>query len=88
MRDQRKIFRGRVVSTKMDKTITVLVSTYKDNPVYGKRVRYSKKYKAHDKNNAAHVGDYVEIMNCRPLSKTVHTRLVKVLQKSVKQSLN
>ncbi|XIF19591.1 MAG: 30S ribosomal protein S17 [Acetilactobacillus jinshanensis] len=88
MRNQRKIYRGRVVSTKMNKTITVQVSTYKNDPTYGKRVRYSKNYKARDEKNVAHVGDYVEIMDTRPLSKTVHTRLVKILHKSVRQALN
>ena len=83
-RNQRKTYRGRVVSTKMNKTITVLVSTYKTDPTYGKRVKYSKKYKAHDENNEAHVGDTVEIMDTRPLSKTIHTRLVKIVHKAVK----
>ena len=47
-RNQRKVYQGRVVSDKMDKTITVLVETRKTHPKYGKRVKYSKKYKAHD----------------------------------------
>ena len=52
-RNQRKVYVGRVVSDKMDKTITVLVETYKKHPLYGKRVKYSKKYKAHDEHNIA-----------------------------------
>ncbi|GAK13825.1 SSU ribosomal protein S17p [Geomicrobium sp. JCM 19039] len=61
-RNNRKELTGRVVSDKMDKTITVVVETYKRDKLYGKRVRYSKKYKAHDENNEAKVGDIVRIM--------------------------
>lgn len=50
-KNERKVYQGRVVSDKMDKTITVLVETYKRHPIIGKRVRYSKKYKTHDENN-------------------------------------
>ena len=52
-RNNRKVYTGRVVSDKMDKTITVLVETQKKHGLYGKRVKYSKKYKAHDENNSA-----------------------------------
>ena len=82
-RTARKIYRGIVVSDKMDKTITVLVSTSKRHPLYGKKVKYSKKYKAHDEENIAKMGDEVEIMESRPLSATKHCRLVKVLKKAV-----
>lgn len=82
-RSNRKVLRGTVVSDKMDKTITVLVKTNKNHPLYGKRVKYSKKYKAHDELNEAKQGDVVEIMETRPLSATKHFRLVKVLQKAV-----
>ena len=54
----------------MDKTITVVVETKKNHPIYGKRLNYSKKYKAHDENNEAKVGDIVKIMETRPLSAT------------------
>ncbi len=67
----------------MDKTITVLVETYKKHPLYGKRVKYSKKYKAHDENNVAKVGDIVKIMETRPLSATKRFRLVEVVEKAV-----
>ncbi|WP_347078276.1 30S ribosomal protein S17, partial [Bacteroides stercoris] len=50
-RNQRKVYQGRVVSDKMDKTITVAVETKKNHPIYGKRMNYSKKYKVHDENN-------------------------------------
>lgn len=82
-RNNRKVLVGRVVSDKMDKTITVLVETYKKHPLYGKRVKYSKKYKAHDENNVAKVGDIVKIMETRPLSATKRFRLVEVVDKAV-----
>ncbi len=56
-RNQRKVYQGRVVSDKSNKTITVEVSTYKKHATYGKRVRYSKKFTAHDENNEAKTGD-------------------------------
>ena len=63
---------GKVVSATNDKTITVLVETQKKHPLYGKRVKYSKKYAAHDEKNIAGVGDTVVIAETRPLSKTKH----------------
>ena len=74
---------GRVVSAKNDKTITVLVETYKKHPLYGKRVKYSKKYAAHDEKNEAKVGDTVRIVETRPLSKTKHFRLVEIIEKAI-----
>ena len=65
-RNYRKVLTGTVVSDKMDKTITVLVETYKNHPLYHKRVKYSKKYKAHDENGVAGIGDTVKIMETRP----------------------
>jgi small subunit ribosomal protein S17 len=82
-RNQRKVYTGRVVSDKMDKTVTVLVETYKKHPLYGKRVKYSKKFKAHDEQNTAKVGDVVRIMETRPLSATKRFRLVDVVEKAV-----
>ncbi|MBT2758934.1 30S ribosomal protein S17 [Mesobacillus foraminis] len=82
-RNQRKVYTGRVVSDKMDKTVTVLVETYKKHPLYGKRVKYSKKFKAHDEQNTAKVGDVVRIMETRPLSATKRFRLVEVVEKAV-----
>jgi len=82
-RNQRKVYTGRVVSDKMDKTITVLVETYKKHPLYGKRVKYSKKFKAHDEQNVAKAGDVVRIMETRPLSATKRFRLVEVVEKAV-----
>ena len=74
---------GKVVSDKTDKTITVLVETYKKDSLYGKRVKYSKKYAAHDEKNEAKVGDTVRISMTRPLSKTKRYELVKVIEKAV-----
>ena len=82
-RNKRKVYLGRVVSDKMDKTITVQVDTRKTHPKYGKRVKYSKKYKAHDENNVAKIGDIVKIMETRPLSSTKHFRLVEVVEEAV-----
>ncbi|MGM0904313.1 30S ribosomal protein S17 [Mesobacillus maritimus] len=82
-RNQRKVYTGRVVSDKMDKTITVLIETYKTHPLYGKRVKYSKKFKAHDEQNVAKTGDVVRIMETRPLSATKRFRLVEVVEKAV-----
>ena len=74
---------GKVVSAKNDKTITVLVETYKKHPLYGKRVKYSKKYAAHDENNIAHVGDKVRLAQTRPLSKTKRYELVEIVEKAI-----
>ncbi|KRN94834.1 30S ribosomal protein S17 [Pediococcus stilesii] len=82
-RNARKVYQGRVVSDKMDKTITVQIDTYKTHPVYGKRVKYSKKYKAHDENNTAKIGDIVTIMETRPLSATKRFRLIDIVEKAV-----
>ena len=82
-RKQRKVYQGRVVSDKMDKTITVVVETKRNHPVYGKRINYSKKYKAHDETNSAKTGDIVRIMETRPLSKDKHFRLVEIVEEAV-----
>lgn len=82
-RNARKVVLGKVVSDKMDKTIVVLVETYKNHPLYGKRVKYSKKFKAHDEQNTAKIGDLVKIMETRPLSKDKRWRLVEVVEKAV-----
>ena len=74
---------GKVVSAKNDKTITVLVETYKNHPLYGKRVKYSKKYVAHDEKNVAKEGDTVRLTACKPLSKTKRYVLKEVVEKAV-----
>ena len=73
---------GTVVSDVNDKTITVLVETYKKHPKYGKRVKYSKKYAAHDETNKAKEGDVVRIVETRPLSATKRFRLVKIVSRA------
>jgi len=74
---------GKVVSSTNDKTITVLVETYRNHPLYKKRVKYSKKYAAHDEANIAKVGDTVRIVATRPLSKTKRYELVEVTKEAV-----
>ncbi|MDR0690716.1 MAG: 30S ribosomal protein S17 [Streptococcaceae bacterium] len=82
-RNNRKVYQGRVVSDKMDKTITVLVEIKKNHPIYRKRMNYSKKYKAHDEDNIAKMGDVVKIMETRPLSATKRFRLLEVVEEAV-----
>ena len=82
-RNARKVYRGTVVSDKMDKTITVMVETKKTHPLYGKRVKYSKKYTAHDENNQAKVGDIVRVVETKPLSKTKRSSLVEIVEEAV-----
>lgn len=74
---------GKVVSTSMDKTIVVLTETYKKHPLYSKRVKYSKKYKAHDEEGKAKVGDTVKIVACRPLSKTKRFVLDSIIEEAI-----
>ena len=74
---------GKVVSATNDKTITVLVETYKNHPLYHKRVKSSKKYKAHDEENKAKVGDTVRIAACRPLSKTKRYVLDSIIEEAI-----
>ena len=81
-RNNRKVYQGTVVSTKMDKTITVLVETHVKHKLYGKRVKSSKKFKAHDEENIAKMGDRVKVMETRPLSKDKRWRLVEIVEKA------
>lgn len=83
MEKQKETIVGKVVSTSMDKTIVVQIETYKKHPLYKKRVKYSKKYKAHDEENKAKVGDTVRIRSTRPLSKTKRYELVEILIEAV-----
>jgi len=76
-----KVFTGTVVSDQNDKTITVLVTTYKKHPLYSKRVISSKKFRAHDEKNEANTGDVVKITECRPLSRTKRFRLIEIVEK-------
>ena len=82
MKNKKEII-GKVVSDKTDKTITVLVETYKIHPKYKKRVKYSKKYAAHDESNKAKIGDIVKIIETKPISKTKSFYLAEVLEERV-----
>jgi len=73
---------GRVVSDKMDKTVTVLVERRVQHPLYGKFMTRSKKYHAHDETNEVKEGDLVSIQECRPLSKTKTWKVAAVLEKA------
>lgn len=83
MEKTKEIKVGKVVSTSMDKTIVVLTETYKKHPLYKKRVKYSKKYKVHDEENKAKVGDTVRIAACRPLSKTKRYVLDSIIEEAI-----
>lgn len=82
-RNSRKVQIGKVVSDKMDKTIVVAVETYKKHDLYHKRIKYTKKFKAHDENNSAKIGDTVKIMETRPISKDKRWRLVEVVEEAI-----
>jgi small subunit ribosomal protein S17 len=82
-RNQRKTRTGRVISDKMNKTIVVAVESSVRHPLYKKTVNVTKKFKAHDEDNTAKVGDTVEIMETRPLSKEKRWRLIRVVEKAV-----
>ena len=79
----RKELVGKVVSSVNNKTITVLVETYKKDPLYGKRVKSSKKYAVHDESNKAKVGDTVRIIETRPISKTKYFYLKEIVKEAV-----
>ena len=78
----RKTRVGKVVSDKMDKTIVVAVKDSVQHPLYKKILKRTKKFKAHDENNEAGIGDRVEIMETRKISKDVNWRLVKIIEKA------
>ena len=81
-RNHRKVREGIVVSDKMDKTIVVASQDKTKHPLYKKTINTTKKLKAHDENNEAGIGDTVEIMETRPLSRDKRWRLVKVVEKA------
>ena len=81
-RNLRKTMIGTVVSDKMDKTVVVAVEDSVAHPMYSKTVKRTYKLKAHDENNEAGIGDRVEIMETRPLSKDKNWRLVKIVEKA------
>ncbi len=78
----RKTRVGRVISDKMDKTIVVAIEDNVKHPLYGKVIKRTVKFKAHDENNECGIGDKVEIMETRPLSKDKNWRLVSIIEKA------
>ncbi|PFG45404.1 SSU ribosomal protein S17P [Vibrio sp. ES.051] len=82
MSEVKRTQQGRVISDKMDKSITVAIERFVKHPIYGKYVKRTTKVHAHDENNECGFGDTVEIEECRPLSKTKSWTLVKVLEKA------
>ena len=82
MREQRKRLTGVVTSDKMDKTIVVTVTTTKRHPIYGKVMRRVKKYKAHDENNECRIGDRVQIIESKPISRHKRYMLTSILERA------
>jgi small subunit ribosomal protein S17 len=80
--NRRRVKQGRVASNKMDKTIVVVTETRVPHPVYKKIVRKSVRFKAHDENNTAGIGDTVRIAECRPMSKDKRWRLIEIVEKA------
>ncbi len=87
MKVQRKSLTGTVVSDKMDKTVVVEVMMTKRHPLYGKVIRMSKKYKAHDENNECRVGDRVQIIESRPISRHKRWAVVSIVEKAGESAL-
>lgn len=81
-RNLRKTRIGKVVSDKMDKTITVAIEDHVKHPLYGKIVKKTVKFKAHDEKNECNIGDTVKIMETRPLSRDKRWRLVQIVEKA------
>jgi len=80
-RNSRKVLTGIVTSDKMDKTITVVVESYRKHRLYGKRVKQTKKFAAHDEANQSQIGDVVKIVETRPLSKNKRFRLLEIVER-------
>ena len=81
-RGRRKVRSGRVISDKMDKTVVVAIETLVRHPLYGRIVRRTTKFKAHDETNQCGIGDTVEIMETRPLSKEKRWRVSRIVEKA------
>mgnify|MGYP002521010522 CR=1 FL=1 len=82
IRNNRRTKVGVVVSDKMDKTCVVAVTSNVKHPIYKKVVKVTKKFKAHDENNECKVGDTVEIAETRPISKTTHFRILRIIERA------
>lgn len=81
-RNQRKVRQGRVVSDKMQKTVVVVIERLVEHPLYGKRMKQTTRFHAHDQENECREGDVVEIMETRPLSKSKRWRVTRVLERA------
>ncbi len=81
-RNQRKVRQGRVVSDKMQKTVVVAIERLVEHPLYGKRMKQTTRFHAHDQENECREGDVVEIMETRPLSKSKRWRVTRVLERA------
>lgn len=81
-RPYRKVRSGVVVSDKMDKTVVVLVETFARHKLYNRRVKQSRRFKAHDEQNVCGIGDKVKIMETRPLSKDKRWRVLEIVEKA------
>jgi small subunit ribosomal protein S17 len=80
--NRRKLRQGRVVSDKMDKTVVVAIERMVEHPLYGKRMKRTTKFHAHDENNECHEGDLVEIRETRPLSKLKRWRVARIVERA------
>lgn len=81
-RPYRKVRSGVVVSDKMDKTVVVSVETFTQHALYNRRVKQSRRFKAHDQENTCGIGDKVKIMETKPLSKDKRWRVVEIIEKA------
>lgn len=81
-RGMRKVWKGKVVSDKMEKTVVVAVENLVRHPLYGRTMRRTTRFKAHDEANDAHVGDTVEITECRPISKDKRFRVSRIVERA------
>ena len=81
-RVRRKLRSGRVISDKMDKTVVIAIETLVRHPLYGRTMRRTTRFKAHDESNECGVGDTVEIMESRPLSREKRWRVARVIEKA------
>ena len=80
--EKKRTLVGTVISNKMDKTVTILIERKVKHPLYGKYIKRSTKLHAHDENNQCNEGDLVEIVSCRPISKSKSWNIVNVLEKT------
>ncbi len=81
-RNERKVKTGKVISDKMDKTIVVAIERLVQHPLYKKSIKKTVKFKAHDENNESHIGDIVEVMETRPLSKDKRWRVTQIIERA------